>query len=619
MFNILVVSTGASEFDLDEDGMPNEWEEAYGLNPNDASDASIDLDRDGLTSLEEYTLGTDPLNPDTDGDIWGDEEEIFNGTDPLVFEAADLDVLDIIMNSATGEISYVVTNLGNLDVDYVMETGATTVYLNYGEEDEAIYSYDWNSEMTIGTWTGTFFLTGSSETISTGLGLISGEHSVMVCIDPAANHGESVSELENCEIESFTVGPDLTVTDISFEGDSVYVDLANIGDFDANAEVPGTITTTNGVSEQIYAWTDLNDGEQDFLSANGTTLNFESFEDTSAFVDGDTVQVCVDSNDLVNELNESNNCLTEVYSDGVFTVEAGVDEGIGFGTEYTLKAYAEEALSLDSAVVNWGDGAVQTLTQTIDGDRINLGAVHTYPAPETYTVTVCANDGSETVCDIVRISIVGNSSGGSSSSSSSSTGGSGGSSGSDDSSTDEDVDLAGEEDQDVTLTEEEEAAAADCSAMVFEDVSEDDDFYDGVCELWAADILHGKSADFFDAEDVIRRDEASKIFTRWFGYVTEAYGETPEAEGIFDDVDTTDPLAYYVEVAHEEGIVTGDIDTEEAYFMPHDAITAQGIADALEEILGDNEAGEQLDEEGYVSEDTMTRGNFVEFLYGLTR
>ena len=53
--------------------------------------------------------------------------------------------------------------------------------------------------------------------------------------------------------------------------------------------------------------------------------------------------------------------------------------------------------------------------------------------------------------------------------------------------------------------------------------------------------------------------------------------------------------------------------------MPHDAITAQGIADALEEILGDNEAGEQLDEEGYVSEDTMTRGNFVEFLYGLTR
>ena len=37
--------------DSDGDGMPNSWEIKYGLNPNDASDASIDSDYDGLTNL----------------------------------------------------------------------------------------------------------------------------------------------------------------------------------------------------------------------------------------------------------------------------------------------------------------------------------------------------------------------------------------------------------------------------------------------------------------------------------------------------------------------------------------------------------------------------------------
>jgi hypothetical protein len=46
--------------DSDHDGMPDEWEKKYGLDPNDPSDAAKDLDGDGYTNLEEYLNGTDP-------------------------------------------------------------------------------------------------------------------------------------------------------------------------------------------------------------------------------------------------------------------------------------------------------------------------------------------------------------------------------------------------------------------------------------------------------------------------------------------------------------------------------------------------------------------------------
>ncbi len=46
--------------DADSDGMSDDWEAHYGLNSADASDAGADRDSDGLTNLQEYTLGTDP-------------------------------------------------------------------------------------------------------------------------------------------------------------------------------------------------------------------------------------------------------------------------------------------------------------------------------------------------------------------------------------------------------------------------------------------------------------------------------------------------------------------------------------------------------------------------------
>jgi len=62
--------------DWDADGMPDDWEIAHGLNPW-VFDADLDADKDGLTNLDEYELGFDPFNPDSDGDGILDGQESY--------------------------------------------------------------------------------------------------------------------------------------------------------------------------------------------------------------------------------------------------------------------------------------------------------------------------------------------------------------------------------------------------------------------------------------------------------------------------------------------------------------------------------------------------------------
>ncbi len=68
--------------DTDLDLMPDWWEDSYGLDKADPSDASTDLDSDTLTNLQEYQLDTDPNKVDSDGDSVADGTEYTDGTDP---------------------------------------------------------------------------------------------------------------------------------------------------------------------------------------------------------------------------------------------------------------------------------------------------------------------------------------------------------------------------------------------------------------------------------------------------------------------------------------------------------------------------------------------------------
>ena len=84
-----------SDFDADDcdgDGIPNDWESEYGLDPLDPSDRDTDIDEpegDGLSNYQEWENGTDPLKWDTDGDGMPDGWEIQYGLDPTSPDGLD--------------------------------------------------------------------------------------------------------------------------------------------------------------------------------------------------------------------------------------------------------------------------------------------------------------------------------------------------------------------------------------------------------------------------------------------------------------------------------------------------------------------------------------------------
>jgi hypothetical protein len=84
-----------ADTDDDNDGMPDDWELTYGLNPL-ADDADQDLDEDGVSNIDEFNSGTDPGNS-AGGSL---NEQVDN-------EVASGDVGCFIITASAGSNDYV--------------------------------------------------------------------------------------------------------------------------------------------------------------------------------------------------------------------------------------------------------------------------------------------------------------------------------------------------------------------------------------------------------------------------------------------------------------------------------------------------------------------------------
>lgn len=80
----IAIGTDPDNPDTDGDGLLDGFEDQHGLNPAVPGDELLDGDSDGVTNLDEQDLGTDPTNPDSDSDGLNDGEELVEGTQPLV-------------------------------------------------------------------------------------------------------------------------------------------------------------------------------------------------------------------------------------------------------------------------------------------------------------------------------------------------------------------------------------------------------------------------------------------------------------------------------------------------------------------------------------------------------
>jgi hypothetical protein len=117
------------DLDADDDGMPDAWEIANGLNPQ-LNDATADPDNDGVSNLQEYQNGTNPDMASSPTDLDGDGVPNGEDTDPN-----DASVFTPWFSIATVSVS-----------------GMGTQYYEDEEETNLIYdnligTIDWNGEL----------------------------------------------------------------------------------------------------------------------------------------------------------------------------------------------------------------------------------------------------------------------------------------------------------------------------------------------------------------------------------------------------------------------------------------------------------------------------------------
>ncbi|HPR65486.1 MAG TPA: IPT/TIG domain-containing protein [Thermoanaerobaculia bacterium] len=110
--------------DLDNDTMPDAWEDLYECVHTGIDDRNEDTDGDLLTHREEYLADSDPCDPDTDGGLDNDGSEVRHGRNPLD-PADDLSLaLDLSRSAVEGTLDLcwpdVMESNGEIDGPYYL-------------------------------------------------------------------------------------------------------------------------------------------------------------------------------------------------------------------------------------------------------------------------------------------------------------------------------------------------------------------------------------------------------------------------------------------------------------------------------------------------------------------
>jgi hypothetical protein len=109
--------------DSDGDGLTDGWELAYGYNPQVPDDTSADEDADGLDLVLEQLAGTNPRSFDTDEDLLGDGEEVRLGCSPLAADTDDDGLTDFIENKIGTDPSNADTDGDGMPDGWEVENG----------------------------------------------------------------------------------------------------------------------------------------------------------------------------------------------------------------------------------------------------------------------------------------------------------------------------------------------------------------------------------------------------------------------------------------------------------------------------------------------------------------
>lgn len=161
--------------DSDGDGIPDDAELQLGMNPNNPVDAQEDFDRDNLTNLQEYQLGTNLRAADSDGDGLKDGDEVSRGTGPLIRDSDGDGISDglevqtasnpldannyslagalesvavvppvftLTFNTIAGDVSVQLTVTGTLIDGATIDLTSTQRGTNYSSSDLTICSFD---------------------------------------------------------------------------------------------------------------------------------------------------------------------------------------------------------------------------------------------------------------------------------------------------------------------------------------------------------------------------------------------------------------------------------------------------------------------------------------------